>query len=196
MTRTEDIELNADKSKDLRFRAEIGSNYATLGSGLFISIHANATPITDNKENVKGIETWYYYPNYDQKNENTFSTEINEYRKIWANKVYEIKATSDNFPYIDKSIGKYSSKFAEITHNSLLEKLEDYTYNRGIKKGVFQVLRESVIPAILCEIGFISNDKERQLLIDKNYQNKIAEGLADGILNYINTEYPILSAYK
>ncbi len=196
MTRTEDKELSKDKSEDLRKRAEIGSNYATLGSGLFISIHANATPITDNKENVKGIETWYYYPNYDQKNESTYSNEINEYRKIWVNKVYNIKTTNDNFPYIDTNIGKYSSNLANIIHKSLLEKLEYYTYNRGIKKGVFQVLRESVIPAILCEIGFISNTDERKLLTNSNYQQKIAEGLADGILNYINIEYPILSAYK
>jgi N-acetylmuramoyl-L-alanine amidase len=196
LTRTKDTELDKNKSKDLRLRAEIGSKHAKLGTGIYISIHANATPITENKENVKGIETWFYYPNYDLKNKSSYSNEINEYRRLWINNVYNISVSEDTFPPIDLSIGKYSQKLATTMHNSLYNKLNMYTEDRGIKKGVFQVLRESVIPAILCEVGFISNTEEKKLLVNESYQQKIAEGLAEGILQYINSEYPLLSAYK
>ena len=39
------------------------------------------------------------------------------------------------------------------------------------------------MPAILVETGFISNGEEIQKLIDSTYQNKLAEGIAKGILD-------------
>ena len=56
----------------------------------------------------------------------------------------------------------------------------------GIEK--IYLLKKTEVPAILVETGFISNDQERQLLIDDKYQQKIANAIAEGVENYIHAE--------
>ncbi|HAB99779.1 MAG TPA: N-acetylmuramoyl-L-alanine amidase [Parachlamydiales bacterium] len=56
--------------------------------------------------------------------------------------------------------------------------------SRGVKKRDFLVIRETSMPAILIEGGFISNQEERENLKDHVYIDKIARGIADGIDSY------------
>jgi len=42
--------------------------------------------------------------------------------------------------------------------------------DRGIKADNFYVLRETKMPAILCECGFMDNMEEAKLMLDENYQ--------------------------
>ncbi|ONI44296.1 N-acetylmuramoyl-L-alanine amidase [Candidatus Epulonipiscioides gigas] len=58
--------------------------------------------------------------------------------------------------------------------------------NRGVKTANFYVLRETKMPAILIEIGFISNPIEEQHLKDDNFIHKIAFGIYEGIAEYLN----------
>jgi len=46
------------------------------------------------------------------------------------------------------------------------------------------VLRKNKIPAVLIEIGYITNPDERRLLQTADYQKKLAESIAAGICNY------------
>lgn len=61
--------------------------------------------------------------------------------------------------------------------------------SRGVKKGNFYVIRETSMPAVLVEGGFISNPKERALLKSRAYQEKIAQGIADGIDQYFKIRW-------
>lgn len=56
--------------------------------------------------------------------------------------------------------------------------------DRGVKRGNFYVIRESKIPAVLLEGGFITNQDERFKLKDQKYLDKIARGIAEGIDEY------------
>ncbi|MCR8745413.1 N-acetylmuramoyl-L-alanine amidase family protein [Romboutsia lituseburensis] len=58
--------------------------------------------------------------------------------------------------------------------------------DRGIKEDIFQVLRDTTAPAALVECGFISNYKEEQKLLDEKYQNQLSEGIAQGILTFLD----------
>ena len=62
-------------------------------------------------------------------------------------------------------------------------------HSRGIKKGNFYVIRETSMPAVLVEGGFISNSEERLLLKSREYQEKIARGIADGIDQYFKARW-------
>ena len=42
------------------------------------------------------------------------------------------------------------------------------------------------VPATIVEMGFMSNREEDLLLVDKNYQNKLAIGIANGVIEYLN----------
>lgn len=59
--------------------------------------------------------------------------------------------------------------------------------DRGVKTEKFQVLSDSKMPAVLVECGFLTNDEEAKKLKDKSYQENLAEGIAQGILAYLDT---------
>ncbi len=84
-----------------------------------------------------------------------------------------------------------SKELAKAVLNAVIE--ETGAKNRGLKLGNdLAVLNGSTIPAILLECGFISCDAEMQKLFDPVYQEKLAQGIADGILEFIpvNKELP------
>ena len=56
-------------------------------------------------------------------------------------------------------------------------------YNRGVKMENWAVTRRSEMPAILIEVGFISNKEELEAMCSDDYQNKVAKGIAEGIVN-------------
>lgn len=58
--------------------------------------------------------------------------------------------------------------------------------DKGTAFGNYLVLRNNSVPAILVEMGFISNKAEALKLNEDGYRNKIAQGLASGITNYFN----------
>lgn len=69
----------------------------------------------------------------------------------------------------------------------VLEELirETKTVSRGVKKGNFHVIRETTMPAILVEGGFMTNPEERANLRDRKHLEKIAKGIALGIDKYL-----------
>lgn len=54
---------------------------------------------------------------------------------------------------------------------------------RDTRSGDFYVLRNTSSPAVLIEIGYLSNDQERKNLTSDAYQDKLAEELTEGILS-------------
>ncbi|WP_431028411.1 N-acetylmuramoyl-L-alanine amidase [Lysinibacillus sp. LZ02] len=51
------------------------------------------------------------------------------------------------------------------------------------------LLKKTEVPAVLVETGFLSNPEESALLADKNYQEKMAIAIAEGIENYFDMSY-------
>ena len=58
--------------------------------------------------------------------------------------------------------------------------------NRGVRSENYVVLRETDMPAVLVETGFMTCPEELSLLIDDEYQTKIAKGISEGILAFIS----------
>ena len=58
--------------------------------------------------------------------------------------------------------------------------------DRGIGIGDFGVLREATMPAIVIKCGFITNPEEEKKLTDEKFLNEFTEGIAQGILSYID----------
>jgi N-acetylmuramoyl-L-alanine amidase len=55
----------------------------------------------------------------------------------------------------------------------------------GVKQGPFQVLVGATMPAVLVEVGYLSNRSEERQLRSSSYQAKIADALADAVVNYL-----------
>ena len=54
----------------------------------------------------------------------------------------------------------------------------------GVKRARFAVLRDLNCPGVLVELGFLSNPPEAKQLRSPDYLDKLAKGIAGGILNY------------
>ena len=59
---------------------------------------------------------------------------------------------------------------------------EEYIKTRNVKSEDFYVLKNTEAPAVLLELGFLSNEQERSNLSDDNYQNRLAEALTSSII--------------
>ena len=121
---------------------------------MFLSIHFNA----GGRGASYGIETYYY------------------------------KARPEYIPAINKDKHnaperlEKSRKLAQKIQQSLVSKTG--AYDRGVKRETFAVLRETSIPSILVELGFIDNQAEANKIKTNEYQEKLADGIVDGIVEY------------
>jgi N-acetylmuramoyl-L-alanine amidase len=77
-----------------------------------------------------------------------------------------------------------SKRLAEDVLNATIK--ETKAKSRGVKHGNFLVIRETKIPAILIEGGFLTNTAELHNLRDPVYLNRIARGIARGIDEYVS----------
>ncbi len=57
---------------------------------------------------------------------------------------------------------------------------------RAANPGDYFVVRECACPAVLIECGFLSNAEDEKLLLDAAYQEKLAAGIAQGVLAYLD----------
>jgi N-acetylmuramoyl-L-alanine amidase len=79
-----------------------------------------------------------------------------------------------------------SRALADAVHESLVSKLE--APDKGVRKARFYVINHTSVPAILAEVGFISNKDERDKLISSDYQKQVAEALRQGVMLYLNQQ--------
>ena len=84
----------------------------------------------------------------------------------------------------DKDRATSSKALAQLVLNKVIENTE--AKSRGVKHGDLSVIRNTKMPAILVEGGFLTNDDEMQRLKDPNYLKRVAWGIAQGIHAYLS----------
>ena len=75
-----------------------------------------------------------------------------------------------------------SSRLAEVVLDSMTQSLR--IANRGVKQAGFYVLGGAAMPAVLLEIGFVTNPKEERKLKDAKYRDEIALSIFGGLAEY------------
>ncbi len=83
--------------------------------------------------------------------------------------------------------GEYGITSKEFAAN-VLDSMLNYmgSYDRGVKMANWAVTRRSEMPAILVEVGFISNAEELEAMCSDDYQNRVAKGIAEGIIDSLH----------
>lgn len=76
-----------------------------------------------------------------------------------------------------------SKALATLIHKKLINALG--FNDRGVKNGNYQVIRETTMPAVLLEIGFLSNQIEEEAMMSETNLNKSAQAIVDGIKEYL-----------
>lgn len=80
---------------------------------------------------------------------------------------------------LDKSL-----EMASLIQNNFVKKLK--RRDRKVKQDNFQVLRETIMPSVLVELGFLTNRNEGRYLNSKKGQQQMAKAIASAIGNYVN----------
>ena len=153
---------DGDRNLSLDERAAIANSNK---SNLFLSIHADASP----RRNARGSSV--YFLSHTSAPTNPSSSGGGDLDFIFWNMAQTAHL-------------KQSSRLAEILQDELQAVTGTERVNRGIKQNSIRVLKGATMPAVLVEVGFISNPDEERLLVSPAYQDKLAEALYRGILRY------------
>lgn len=79
----------------------------------------------------------------------------------------------------------YQSTKSESLAESITSSAEDYSIStRDVKEEDYAVLQETAIPAVLIDVGVLTNPEECGRLLSPEYQEILAEAITSGILNY------------
>ena len=176
-TRTTDVDIALSE------RAHIAN---TAKADLFLSIHANSHPTST----PTGVESFVMGLSKSKAN---MDVARKENADILLEKDYKSNSAYQGFDpnspessiifamfqnaYLDKSL-----TFAEMIQKQYGKSLS--TVNRGVKQAEFMVLYMSAMPAVLTEIGFISNPTEEALMMSDAGQAKIAIALFNAFMAY------------
>jgi len=75
-----------------------------------------------------------------------------------------------------------SISLASVVHDYLLKAAG--LVDRGVKKNNYRVITKTTMPAVLIEAGFLSNPNDEAKLFDEAFQNKLAQAIADSIIEF------------
>jgi len=129
-----------------------------------VSIHLNAS----RDHAISGIETYIVpAPGYPT------TAEAEQHQ--WFSRTRS--CPSNRFDGANSVLAQYLQK-GVLAHTGALD--------RGIRRARFYVIRNSSCPASLVECGFLTNSREMAKLSDASYRDRIAEGIARGILTYLS----------
>ncbi|MED0674394.1 MULTISPECIES: N-acetylmuramoyl-L-alanine amidase family protein [Aneurinibacillus] len=77
-----------------------------------------------------------------------------------------------------------SKTYANTVHKYLIQATG--FSDRKVKKARFQVIRDTKMPAVLVEIGFITNPSEAKQMADEEFQKRVADALYKGIREFVD----------
>ncbi|HEV8147015.1 MAG TPA: N-acetylmuramoyl-L-alanine amidase [Bryobacteraceae bacterium] len=157
----------------------------TQKADLFLSIHANSSPV----KSVTGVET--YYLNFTTSKaalEVAARENASSERSIFDLKELLQKiALKDKIDESREFAGRLQTSLYGLSSKNAAAAAGAGAKNRGTKKAPFVVLIGAQMPAVLAEIGFLSNPAEEALLKKPEQRQKIAEALYKGIVAYVDT---------
>jgi len=177
------VTRETDHTLALRDRARLANESK---SDIFVSIHVNA--LAKHVES-RGIETYYLGATSDPTLTQLAAAE----NSVSGYSLADMRKLLDGV-YADARRDE-SHQLATVVQQCLyksLRKTDSGLKNWGVKRAPFIVLVATDMPAILAEVGCISNEKEAAMLRTPAYRQAIAEALLEGIRDYAgaNVEQP------
>lgn len=190
-TRSSDVDI------DLSARSHIANK---AKADLFISIHANSHPTSvpcGTETFVMGLSKGKANMAVAKKENADILLEDN-YKNNSAYQGFDPNSPESSIifamfqnAYINKSLD-----FAQMIQNQYCSSLK--TTNRGVKQAEFMVLYMSAMPAVLTEVGFISNPEEEAFMMSNFGQASIAVSLLKAFAAYKAAEEgtPVMKNFK
>ena len=144
-----------------------------------VSVHANANP----SKNIDGLEVYYMGQllNKDRKEEQRLKNQDIMFSRL---------SMEQGSAHLEKILSEMLYVYKQAESKALAAHMARDTVQymdaatRGHKEARFFVLRNTFIPAILVEVGYLTHAREERLLASDEYRQKMADGIAESLLNY------------
>ena len=166
LTRDRDMYLSLEERTLIANSVPIRRNEAII----YISIHANAS----HNQNARGFEVWYLNPEHRRTvlNDSHFpdSPELRRIMNMITEEAFNVE----------------SMKIAQSILEALLATMGNAMPSRGIKADEFFVVRRSNMPAVLVELGFVSNRQDAIMMTTDRDLRRMVEAVYNGIVNFVN----------
>ncbi len=172
-------------------RGELATEWKGEHPGVFVSIHANAMP---RSRATRGFETYF----------------LSEARTEHERRVAALENAAQDFENQDEGPSDnpdlsfiltelrtldhqhWSALLAELVQGQLAQVHPGP--NRGVKQGPFAVITNALMPAVLVEVGFLTNPEEESLLNQGAFQENTAMAIASAVLEFFR-RYPMGGAF-
>jgi len=175
-----------DTFVDLWERGQIATDLRGDRPGIFVSIHANSFPA---RREARGFET-YFLSDARTEHERRVSAIENAPLSMGGEDV-----DTEQLPDIDfilRDLTNYDHAHWSANLAGLIQgELDDFHPgpDRGVKQGVLAVLTNALMPSVLVEVGYLSNDDEARLLGRDSFHRDAAEALAEAVVLFFE-RYP------
>ncbi len=164
-------------------RAQIANK---INADLFISIHANYC----ENPTINGTETYVLGLHRTEDNLNVAKKENSvilledDYSKRYEGFNPNLSESYIMFELIQDTYLDQSLQFATILQSNFKELAQ--RHDRDVRQAGFLVLRETAMPSVLIETGYLSNKKENSFLLTDEGRSEIAHSIYGSLLNYLN----------
>jgi len=175
LTREDDRHLSLEERSDFANR---------VGADLFISLHINGF----SSETVRGFETYFLsLKASDEESRRLAMLENLEFSGLNGNQNQPVNGGFSELELIlgDMAQNQHLSEseaFAKTIQNHLGQIME--IPNRGVKQAPFKVLMGANMPAVLVEVGYLTNPDDLHNITDPKVQDKIVYALATSVLEW------------
>ena len=190
LSREKGVDVYLTRSEDsfvpLWERGELATQWKGENPGVFISVHANSVP---ERRSVRGFETYSL---------NVARTEHE--RRVVAIENAPLQVQGQNIdPDSDPEFAFLLRDLSNSGHQPWSVELSKIVQeeigrfhpgpDRGVKQGPFAVLTNALMPSVLVEVGFLSNEDEGPLLGQDQFQDETARAVARAVMNFFD-RYP------
>jgi N-acetylmuramoyl-L-alanine amidase len=173
-----DTTRSSDQFVPLSRRSQIANDKR---ADLFVSIHANA----NRSRWIEGFEVYYLTEGVDDDARALAAAEnasLEIESQDFHSRFLSLKAMLWDMVYTENR--KESIELAHFISRSVSKKM--HLKLLGVKGAPFAVLKGARMPAVLVEVGYISNRAGERNLRDASYRKLMAEAIAAGIVDFKN----------
>lgn len=179
-----EVKVLYTRSDDTFIGLQQRANFANRNkANLFMSVHTNSA----QSSSAAGTETYVLGL---WRTEDNLRVAMKENESILLEDNYERTyqgfdpSSSESYIMFEMMQNVHQDKSIRLAQavQGKLAKLP--TSDRGVRQAGFLVIRETAMPSILIEVGFISNKKEAEFLLSSDGQNRLAQAIADGFASY------------
>ena len=183
----EGFNVKLTRSKDVFIELGQRANLANQWDGdLFISLHCNAIDATEERKRIIQGYQFYVLRAPESEEDKAIARRENAVATLYGEKNAKDELSPLEWFKLEARLEQYKQTSYLFTEK-LLDSFDGgkiKKMNTGVGGAGFMVLVGAMMPAVLIELGFISNEEDENYMITKTGQQDLADRIAEAVSNY------------